>query len=181
MDDMIGAMLDIDDGVQEILDWIALNGGWEKNALYVTSDHDHYLTLLDDFPETLANLLINGESHNITPQNNSRQNPWSVGIGAGLHEDASKTTTEHIAGLSTWTEDDIANVSHFWGPRGSGGNGWGSHSARPVGLHFMGDEGCINALEGTGFQVLGRHVEGSSGKVDQMHLHACMLKQLYGL
>jgi alkaline phosphatase len=82
MDDMIGAMLDIDDGVQEIIDWIANNGGYVENALYVTADHDHYLTLLENFPETLANFLIDGESHNITPQNNSNKNPWSEGIKA---------------------------------------------------------------------------------------------------
>ncbi len=46
MDDLLGAMLDIDDSVAEIMDWIKNNGGYEKNALYVTSDHDHYLTLL---------------------------------------------------------------------------------------------------------------------------------------
>ena len=46
MDDLLGAMLDIDDSVAEIMDWIKNNGGYEKNALYVTADHDHYLTLL---------------------------------------------------------------------------------------------------------------------------------------
>ena len=45
MDDLLGAMFDIDEVVQEIMDWIAANGGYEKNALYVTSDHDHYLTV----------------------------------------------------------------------------------------------------------------------------------------
>lgn len=45
MDDLLGAMFDIDDVVQEIKDWIAANGGYEKNALYVTADHDHYLTV----------------------------------------------------------------------------------------------------------------------------------------
>lgn len=45
MDDMLGAMLDIDDSVRVIYDWIMENGGWEKNALYVSADHDHYLTL----------------------------------------------------------------------------------------------------------------------------------------
>jgi alkaline phosphatase len=54
MDDMLGAMLDINDGVTEILNWIDANGGWAKNALYVTADHDHYLTLNDDFPEAVA-------------------------------------------------------------------------------------------------------------------------------
>ena len=46
MDDLLGAMLDIDDSVAEIMTWIGNNGGYEKNALYVTADHDHYLTLL---------------------------------------------------------------------------------------------------------------------------------------
>ena len=71
MDDMLGAMLDINDGVQEILNWIAANGGWDKNALYVTADHDHYLILLPNFPEIVANYIINGKSYMITPQNNT--------------------------------------------------------------------------------------------------------------
>jgi hypothetical protein len=33
MDDMLGAMLDIDDSVRIIMDWIEENGGYEKNAL----------------------------------------------------------------------------------------------------------------------------------------------------
>lgn len=66
MDDMLGAMLDIDDSVRSIMDWIDANGGYEKNALYVTADHDHYLTLNDRFPEALATFMIAGESHKIT-------------------------------------------------------------------------------------------------------------------
>jgi alkaline phosphatase len=181
MDDMLGTMLDIDDSVKKILEWVAENGGWEKNALYVTADHDHYVTLLDDFPETLANLLIEGNSHLITPQSNSNLNPWSAAIDAGRHEDDTKSQTEHIKDFSTWSDEDIDNVSHFWGPRGSGGNGWGSHSTRPVPLFHMGDDGCLEALRGKGFQVLGRDVEGAAGKVDQMHLHACMQKNMLAL
>jgi len=48
---MLGTMLDIDESVQNIMDWIDANGGYEKNALYVTADHDHYLTLKPNFPE----------------------------------------------------------------------------------------------------------------------------------
>lgn len=179
MDDMLGTMLDINDGVWVITDWIADNGGWEKNALYVTADHDHYLTLKDDFPEKLANLLINGESHNITPQNNSDVNAWKTAIEkADRHKDQSKTVSEHIADFTTWSEQDVANVGHFWG---TDKNGWSSHSTRPVPLHYAGDDGCIEALTGKGFQVLGHHVEGHAGKVDQVHIHACMLKNLFGL
>lgn len=46
MDDMLGALLDIDESVAEIMMWIDANGGYEKNALFVTADHDHYLTLM---------------------------------------------------------------------------------------------------------------------------------------
>ena len=181
MDDLLGAMLDINDGVQEILDWIKDNGGWEKNALYVGADHDHYLTLLPSFPEAVAKHIIMGETHNLTPQNNSNKNPWTGAVSIGRHKDPSKTQKEHIADFTTWTDDDIQNVAHFWGPDGAGGNGWGSHSKRPVPLYYMGDGGCIEALMGKGFQVVGREVSGVDGKIDQMHLHACMLKNLLGL
>ena len=181
MDDMLGAMLDINDSVQVIMDWIGENGGYEKNALYVTADHDHYLTLNDNFPERLATYLIMGESHKIPPQSNSGVNPWSTGINGGRHEDDSKSQTEHLSDFSTWSDEDIENVGHFWGPRGSGGNGWGSHSTRPVPVAYGGDDGCIEALLGAPFQVLGKEVQGVPGKIDQMHLHACMLKNLFGL
>mmetsp|Transcript_25312 Transcript_25312/g.31922 ORF Transcript_25312/g.31922 Transcript_25312/m.31922 type:complete len:683 (+) Transcript_25312:98-2146(+) len=181
MDDMLGTMLDISDSVQVMMDWIAENGGWEKNALYVSADHDHYLTLKDNFPEAVAKFVIAGESHKITPQNNSNVNPWSVGIAAGRHEDDSKSVTEHISDFTTWTEEDIENVGHFWGSMGSGGNGWGSHSTRPVPVSYQGDDGCLEALEGAGYNVLGRPVAGSEGKVDQVHIHACMMKALFNL
>jgi len=181
MDDMLGTMFDISDGIDEILTWIDANGGWDKNALYVTADHDHYLTLLPNFPEAVANYVIDGESHKITPQNNSGYNPWSAAIGAGRADDDSQSVTEHIADFATWTEQDWENVGHFWGAFGSGGNGWGSHSTRPVPVSYHGDDGCIEGLLGAGFKVLGREVEGVPGKIDQIHLHACMLKNLFGL
>lgn len=181
MDDMLGAMLDIDDGVKEIIKWIKANGGWTKNALYVTADHDHYLTLRDDFPEVLANLIIDGETHNITPQSNSNRNPWDAAISVGRHTNLTKSQKEHIADFTTWSKTDVEKVAHFWGLDGGGGNAWGSHSTRPIPLHYMGDGGCVQALTGKGYQVVGRHVAGSEGKIDQVHLHACMLKNLFGL
>ncbi|CAB9531076.1 Alkaline phosphatase H [Seminavis robusta] len=181
MDDLLGTLLDIDDSVQYIRNWIAANGGYEKNALYVTADHDHYLTLLPQFPELLALLLITGASHNITPENNSKQNPWNLAIQAGRHEELGKSIIEHLRDFTTWTDEDILNVGHFWGPVGSGGNGWGSHSTRPVPLYYQGDGGCIEQLLGKGYQVLGRQVEGIPGKIDQAHIHACMMKNLFAL
>ena len=181
MDDMLGTMLDIDDSVEEIIDWIEDNGGWQKNALYITADHDHFLTLLPHFPEAVANFLIDRESHKITPKNNSATNPWSVAINAGRGEDDSKSATDHIKDFSTWTDADVQDVAHFWGTMGAGGNGWGSHSTRPVPIHYAGDDGCLEALMGAGYKVLGRDVAGIPEKVDQVHLHACMMKNLFNL
>eukprot|EP00339_Tiarina_fusa_P012873 CAMPEP_0117001948 /NCGR_PEP_ID=MMETSP0472-20121206/3775_1 /TAXON_ID=693140 ORGANISM="Tiarina fusus, Strain LIS" /NCGR_SAMPLE_ID=MMETSP0472 /ASSEMBLY_ACC=CAM_ASM_000603 /LENGTH=754 /DNA_ID=CAMNT_0004702121 /DNA_START=45 /DNA_END=2309 /DNA_ORIENTATION=+ len=181
MDDMLGAMLDIDDSVRMIMDWIEENGGYEKNALYVTADHDHYLTLNDHFPEALATFMIAGDSHNITPMSNSGVNAWSAAINAGRTEDSSKSQTEHLADFTTWTEEELEQVAHFWGPRGSGGNGWGSHSTRPIPLSYMGDDGCLEQLMGAPYRVVGKEVAGSPGKVDQVHVHACMYKNLFGL
>ncbi|CAB9497259.1 Alkaline phosphatase H [Seminavis robusta] len=181
MDDMLGTMLDIDEAVQAIMNFIQANGGWEKNALYVTADHDHYLTLLPEFPERVAQNLIMGTSHDMTPENNSNKNPWTEAINAGRHSDDSKTQGEHIGDFTTWTPDDVENVGHFWGLRESGGNGWGSHSTRPVPLFYQGDDGCVEALMGAGYQVVGREVPGVEDKIDQVHVHACMLKNLFGL
>ena len=182
MDDMLGTLLDFEESVGVIMEWIAQNGGWEKNALYVTADHDHYLTLLPHFPEVLANLLIAGASHNITPAAYWNLNPWGLAIQAGRHKDitSNKTQTDHIKDFSTWTDEDMENVGHFWGPKDAGGNGWASHSTRPVPLYYQGDDGCIDAFLGKGYSVLGREVQGVPGKVDQVHLHACMVKTLFG-
>ncbi len=54
IDNLIGTMNDFDASVQAVIDWIKQNGGWRKNLLIVTADHDHYLTLNDNFPELLA-------------------------------------------------------------------------------------------------------------------------------
>ncbi|NJO80866.1 MAG: alkaline phosphatase [Cyanobacteria bacterium RM1_2_2] len=51
IDNLIGTMLDFDKSVASVINWIESNGGWEKNLLVVTADHDHYLTLNGDFPE----------------------------------------------------------------------------------------------------------------------------------
>jgi alkaline phosphatase len=184
---MLGTMLDLDDSVKAIVRWIEDHGGFEKTALYVTADHDHYLTLLNDFPETLATLLIDGASHNITPRNNSHVNPWTAAGTAAIQATAGggksdDSIIQHLKTFATWTEEDMANVSHFWGPRGSGGNGWAWHTSRPVPLFHRGDEDCIDSLVGKGFQVLGRDVAATSpNKVDQMHLHACLLKHMLAL
>ena len=53
IDNAIGATLDFDKAVGSVIDWISKNGGWDQNELIVTADHDHYLTLNDNFPKLL--------------------------------------------------------------------------------------------------------------------------------
>lgn len=53
LDNLIGTMNDFDKAVQTTIDWIEQNGGFEENQLIVTADHDHYLTLNEDFPKLL--------------------------------------------------------------------------------------------------------------------------------
>ena len=54
MDNLIGTMNSFDKAVQTSINWIQSNGGWQKNLLIVTADHDHYLTLNPNFPELLT-------------------------------------------------------------------------------------------------------------------------------
>ena len=53
IDALIGAVNDFDKAVENVIKWIGENGGWERNMLVVTADHDHYLTLTDDFPNLI--------------------------------------------------------------------------------------------------------------------------------
>ncbi|BAZ16265.1 alkaline phosphatase [Calothrix sp. NIES-4071] len=54
MDNLIGTVKDFDKAVGTVVSWINLNGGWKKNLLIVTADHDHYLTLNPNFEELLT-------------------------------------------------------------------------------------------------------------------------------
>ena len=132
--------------------------------------------LASDCDRQIYSLFINS-----SPFNNSNRNAWSTAVAGGRHEDDSKSQTEHLADFSTWTEEELEQVGHFWGPRGSGGNGWGSHSSRPIPISYGGDDGCLEQLMGAPYRVVGKEVPGTPNKVDQVHVHACMYKNLFGL
>ncbi|MBW4681788.1 MAG: alkaline phosphatase [Microcoleus vaginatus WJT46-NPBG5] len=53
MDNLLGTMRDFDKAVESTINWINENGGFEENLLIVTADHDHYLTLNENFPQLL--------------------------------------------------------------------------------------------------------------------------------
>ncbi|ELR96279.1 alkaline phosphatase [Gloeocapsa sp. PCC 73106] len=53
LDNLIGNVNQFDQAVGTVIDWIDNNGGWEENLLIVTADHDHYMTLNQNFPQLL--------------------------------------------------------------------------------------------------------------------------------
>ncbi len=61
LDYLLGTLKDFDESVAVVQEWIDNNGGYAENLLIVTADHDHYLTLTNNFPEILANALLTGE------------------------------------------------------------------------------------------------------------------------
>ncbi|MDJ0553678.1 MAG: alkaline phosphatase [Microcoleaceae cyanobacterium MO_207.B10] len=144
MDLMLGTQLDISDTVRTTHEWILENGGYEENLLMVTADHDHYLTLLDNFPELLANSLLEDGGESITP-----------------------------AFRGSWEEDSAIEVGHFWGTDISDGDQWGTHTSRPVPLYYQGpeaDEANVESLKGTGYTAYGKYVPGVSDFIDQVHI-----------
>eukprot|EP00908_Phaeocystis_cordata_P006370 Transcript_16985.p1 GENE.Transcript_16985~~Transcript_16985.p1 ORF type:complete len:639 (-),score=228.90 Transcript_16985:220-2136(-) len=164
MDDMLGTILDFNDCIETFKEWIHNNGGWEKNALYVTADHDHFLHLEQNYPEVLANMVIDGNSHHMTPD-------WHVGPSGGLHGDVDAPTQQ-------WTDETVAAVGHFHALRGQ--HNWNGHTNMPVPLYAAGDDGCIPMQRGRGLKVIGKEIPGTPGYLDQVHLHECMRKQLFG-
>ena len=52
IDNSIGAVLDGDDAVHAVTDWVESHGGWDNTVLIVTADHGHYFHLTE--PEVIA-------------------------------------------------------------------------------------------------------------------------------
>ena len=109
MDNLIGTVNDFDRAVQTTINWINNNGGWSKNLLIVTADHDHYLTLNPDFPSKL------------TPQNPNR--------ARGLSYNAKDIT---------FNKHNPTEAAHFWGSDPTQKYLWGTHSRRPVPVYYQG-------------------------------------------
>ena len=109
MDNLIGTMNDFDKSVQTVIDWVRKNGGWEKNLLLVTADHDHYLTLNDNFPQLLrtrgAEALTYAE-HNPTNAGHFWGSDPNVKYGWGSH-------TNRL--VPVYYQGKLANLSNYIG------------------------------------------------------------------
>lgn len=157
MDNLIGTMNDFDKAVQEVITWINNNGGWSKNLLLVTADHDHYLTLNNDFPSKLT-----------------AQDP---DVSRGLKFNAKDITfNQHVP----------ANAGHFWGSDPSKKYLWGSHSRRVVPVYYQGAYSTtLTRFLGQGFQMTDSsgtyNVPGIRGVMDQSQIFQAMKTALTSL
>jgi alkaline phosphatase len=148
LDNLIGTMSDFNDSVDYVMNWIANNGGWEKNLLLVTADHDHYFTLNDNFPELLRTV----GAHDLTY---SRNTPANAG---------------HFWG-SEGSDPALVNdlVKYKWGNH--------SNRPVPVYFQGNGSEVLLNSV-GQGYQAYGQAVPGIPGLVDEVHTAKTQLQAL---
>ncbi|MCC5607697.1 alkaline phosphatase [Nostoc sp. CHAB 5834] len=151
MDNLIGTMNDFDKAVQQVISWVDNHGGWSKNLLLVTADHDHYLTLNNDFASKL------------TPNPNPNQ-------AKGLKYNAKDIT---------FVKHNPTDAGHFWGSDPNYKYLWGSHSRRVVPVYYQGAyASTLTRSLGQGFQIKDSSgtytVPGVRGVVDQSHIFQAM-------
>jgi alkaline phosphatase len=160
LDNLIGNTLEFDKSVQTVLDWIENNGGFEENQLVITADHDHYLTLNENFPELLRD----------------------VGPNALTYGENSQDTDDALDGEASPTDYDASTpdaAGHFWGSESDVKHDWTNHTNRPVPVYYDGPESqAITDSEGEGFELYGEEIPGIDGLVDQVHIAQAISAQL---
>jgi len=87
----------LDKAVQTTIDWIEQNGGFEENQLIVTADHDHYLTLNEDFPKLLREKGAEALTENDPAGHYWGSDPMSSTAGAATWTAPCQFTTKVIA------------------------------------------------------------------------------------
>jgi alkaline phosphatase len=149
MDNLIGTVRDFDRSVGTVIRWINSHGGWERNQLIVTADHDHYLTLNSDFPDKLRRQ----GAKNLTKANTA-------------------TEAAHYWGSQPVVAKDAAGKEL---PE-TGKYGWGNHANRPVPVYYQGFASNVltNSI-GKGFKLYGSDIQGIPGLTDQVHIYQTQL------
>ncbi|MBV6622954.1 MAG: alkaline phosphatase [Rivularia sp. (in: Bacteria)] len=158
LDNMIGATLDFADSVEVVQNWIEENGGYEENLLIVTADHDHYLTLNEDFPELL-------------------REKGAEALTTAVDDNGNVLATEvDQAGVALEEPRKIDNLDpeasgHYWGSNPDVKVGWSHHTTIPVPVYYQGagSEFLDNSV-GKGFEQYGFEVPGIEGLIDQVHI-----------
>jgi alkaline phosphatase len=178
MDLMLGTLHDLNDVTETVTDWVAKNGGWEENLVMVTADHDHYLTLLPNYPKEIAESILASKS--------GTTNEATSGGNRGY--DLSLTPTLTRSGTSQWSSGDAEKVGHFWGTtttlkdgsKGEG-DGWWTHTQRPVPIYAQGEGSeLIREFVSTGIEAYGTVIKGVPGMIDQAHVAEVMEAALLG-
>ncbi|MEH2064682.1 MAG: alkaline phosphatase [Nostoc sp.] len=151
MDNLIGTMNDFDKAVQQVITWVDHHGGWSKNLLLVTADHDHYLTLNNDFASKL------------TPNPDPNQ-------ARGLKYNAKDIT---------FNKHNPRDAGHFWGADPNYKYLWGSHSRRIVPVYYQGAySSTLTRSFGQKLQFTDSSgtytAPGVRGVVDQSHIFQAM-------
>ncbi|MHC5717490.1 MAG: alkaline phosphatase [Nostoc sp.] len=151
MDNLIGTMNDFDKAVQEVISWVNNHGGWSKNLLLVTADHDHYLTLNNDFVSKL------------TPNPDPNK-------ARGLKYNAKDIT---------FNKHNPKDAGHFWGADPNYKYLWGSHSRRIVPVYYQGAySSTLTRSFGQKLQFTDSSgtytAPGVRGVVDQSHIFQAM-------
>ena len=177
MDLLLGTMQDINDVTRTVNDWVETNGGWEENMVMVTADHDHYLTLLDNFPQVAAESILASLAGN----NEASE-------GGNLGYDTTLTPTLTRSGTSQWETGDAEAAGHFWGTTttlADGttdiGDGWWTHTQRPVPVYYQGEGSeVVDVFTSTGIAAYGTVIDGVPGLIDQAHIAEAMDAALLG-
>ncbi len=149
MDNLIGAVLDFDRTVGKVISWIEQNGGWQKNQLIVTADHDHYLNLSPDFP---ARLRRQG-AEELTKIDDSTE--------AGHYWGAEPVARQDSQGKI------IPDTGKY---------GWGNHTNRPVPVYYQGFASAVLEQSiGRSFNNYDSNIPGIPGLIDQVHIYQAQL------
>jgi len=181
MDLMLGTLHDMDDVVNTVTAWVTANGGWENNQVMVTADHDHYLTLLPNFPKEIAESILASKASSVAAPNEA-----TTGVNKGY--DTTLTPTLTNGSTAEWKAGDAEKVGHFWGTEGKLKDGttglgdlWTTHSQRPVPIYYQGaDSVLIDQFVSTGIEAYGSVINGVPGMIDQAHVASAMEASLLG-
>ena len=181
MDLMLGTLHDMDDVVTTVTAWVAQNGGWENNQVMVTADHDHYLTLLPNFPQEIAESILASKASTTAAPNEA-----TSGVNKGY--DTTLTPTLTNGSTAEWKAGDAEKVGHFWGTEGKLKDGttglgdlWTTHTQRPVPIYYQGaDSVLIDQFVSTGIEAYGTVINGVPGMIDQAHVAFAMEASLLG-
>ncbi len=149
LDNLIGTTLDFDRSAGTVINWIKTHGGWERNQLIVTADHDHYFTLNDDFPDRLRRQGAKGLTD------------VDTAIEAGHYWGSQPVVAKDKDGKEL-TE--------------TGKYGWGNHTNRPVPIYYQGfASDVLTKSVGQGFKLYDTNIPGIPGLTDEVQIYQTQL------